>query len=238
MNSFSADRDIYLKIGKSLLDRHSSELSAQLAVFQSALVNFAAENAATIKKNREFRDKFTKMCNLIGVDPLELLLFVDSSLKKTDDFYMGLAVRIVEICQSTRDINGGLISLKELHSRLQDTFTVPLQIKEEDASAALRFLDGLGKGYETLTISDQLWVKFSGPAGSGAISYDERKIYELCTFTGGYVTHRFLRDNYGWDQVRAKSVIDDMIRSGLLWVDSQGPGGQWQYWEPSWISQD
>lgn len=238
MNAFSADRKIYLKIGKSLVDRHSTQLSAQLAVFQSALINFASEHAAVIKKNPEFRDKFTKMCNSIGVDPLELLLFVDSSSKKTDAFYMGLAVRVVEICQETRDINGGLISLKELHSRLQETFTVPLKVSEDDVTLSLDLLKGLGKGYETLRISDLLWVKFSGPAGSGTISNDERKIYELCVFTGGYTTHKLLRDNYGWEQVRAKSVIDDMIRNGLLWVDAQGPNGQWQYWEPSWISHD
>lgn len=235
--NFNADRDIYLKIGRNLVDQHSSQLSAQLAVFQSALINFATEHGDDIKKNPEFRDKFTKMCNLIGVDPLELLLFVDSTTKKTDDFYMGLAVRVVEICQETRDINGGLISLKELHSRLQDTFTVPLKVSEEEISKALTFLASLGKGYETLNISNVLWVKFSGPAGSGTITNDERKIYELCAFTGGYVTHRLLRDNYGWDLVRSKSVIEDMIRNSLLWVDSQGSDGQWQYWEPSWISQ-
>lgn len=238
MNSFNADRHIYLKIGKSLLDRHSTQLSAQLAVFQSALVNFASDHCDEIKKNPEFREKFTKMCNLIGVDPLELLLFVGAGSKKTNDFYMGLAIRAVEICQETRDINGGLISLKELHSRLHDTFTVPLTVTEDEITRALGFLASLGKGYETLRIRDLMWVKFSGPAGSGTITNDERKVYELCAFTGGYATHLLLQDNYGWDKVRAKAVIEDMIRNGLLWVDSQGPDGQWQYWEPSWISQD
>lgn len=238
MNTFSPDRDVYLRIGKSLLERHASQLSAQLAVFHSALVNFAAEHADSIKKNHDFREKFTKMCLLIGVDPLELLLFADSTTKKSDDFYMGLAVRAVEICQETRDINGGLISVKELHSRLQEAVTVPLQVSEDDVARSLGFLSNLGKDYETLRISDGLWVKFSGPVVSSAISNDQRKVYELCAFTGGYATHGLLRDNYGWEKVRAKTVIDDMIRSGLLWVDAQGADGQWQYWEPSWISQD
>lgn len=236
--NFNADRDTYLRIGKSLVDRHSAQLSAQLAVFQSALINFAIDHGESIKNNSEFRDKFTKMCNVIGVDPLELLLLVDSASKKKDEFYLGLAVRMVEICQRTRDINGGLISLKELHSRLQETFTVPLQVTEDDLSRALGLLASLGKGYESLRILDVTWIKFSGPAGLGAISNDERKVYELCIFTGGYATHRLLRDNYGWDMIRAKAIIEDMIRNGLLWVDSQGPAGQWQYWEPLWISQD
>ena len=52
---------------------------------------------------------------------------------------------------------------------------------------------------------------------------------------GGYVTYRLLRDNYGWDKVRYKTVIDEMIMNGFYGLDSQD-NGEWQYWEPSWIS--
>ena len=36
---------------------------------------------------------------------------------------------------------------------------------------------------------------------------------------GGYVTYRLLRDNYGWDKVRCKTVIDEMIMNGFYgWI--------------------
>ena len=36
---------------------------------------------------------------------------------------------------------------------------------------------------------------------------------------GGYVTYRLLRDNYGWDKVRYKTVIDEMIMNGFYgWI--------------------
>ncbi|SGZ57264.1 CIC11C00000003648 [Sungouiella intermedia] len=236
MKRFDVDRGAYTQLGQQLSQRHSDELSAQLAVYQSALINFASEHEDTIKNNPEFRSNFTQMCYLIGVDPLELLLFLSSKQKRKDNFYLALAVRVVEICQETRDLNGGLISLKELRSRFQDSLNVPTQITDDDIAKAMTVLDALGKAFEVLEINHKKWIKFVEGSGSRGISNDHKKIYELCEFMGGYVTLRLLRDNYGWDSVRLKSVMDDMILNGFLWIDNQGPTGEWQFWEPSWIS--
>ncbi|OBA20176.1 winged helix DNA-binding domain-containing protein [Metschnikowia bicuspidata var. bicuspidata NRRL YB-4993] len=230
------ERDAYLRLGKTLTERHSDQLAIQLSVFQSALINFGVEHGDAIRNNAEFRHKFTQMCALIGVDPLELLIMTDSRAKKTDGFFVGLGVRMVEICQETRNINGGLISFKELHSRLQESVSVPLAVSEADAQKALDSLVSLGKGYETLSINNKQWIKFLGPTGSQSISNDQKKVYELCEFMGGHVTYRLLRDNFGWDKVRTNTVVDEMIMNGFLWVDAQGPGGATQFWEPSWIS--
>lgn len=125
--------------------------------------------------------------------------------------------------------------MKELLSRLQDTVSLQTTLDESDVQQALTSLDSLGKGYEILSINNHKWLKFTS-AGGDNISNDQRKVYDLCGFMGGYVTHRLLHDNYGWDKMRCKSVIDEMIMNGFLWVDSQGPNKEYQYWEPSWIS--
>lgn len=236
MKRFEVDRGAYVQLGQTLNQRHSDELSAQLSVYQSALINFASEHGDTIKNNTEFRSNFTQMCYLIGVDPLDLLLFLSSKLKKSENFTLGLTVRIVEICQETRDLNGGLISLKELRSRFQDSLSVPMDISEEDIIKGMTVLGALGKGFEVLVINKKKWIKFSGSSDNKGISNDHKRVYELSEFMGGYVTERLLRDNYGWDKVRLKSVLDDMILNGFLWIDNQGPTGEWQFWEPSWIS--
>ncbi|EGW32085.1 sucrose non-fermenting [Spathaspora passalidarum NRRL Y-27907] len=228
------NRDAYSQLGKSLIQRHSDQLSTQLAVFQSALVNFANSHGDEIKSNAEFRNKFTQISQSIGLDPLELLLSTTKNTKSSN-FHVALAVRIVEVCQSTRDLNGGLISLKELKSILQDTHNISIEVSEGDIEQALGMLDTLGKGYQVLTINDKKWLKFTSANGDG-ISQDEKKVYELCGFMGGYVTYRLLRDNYGWDKVRCKTVIEEMIMNGFLWVDNQGSKGELQFWEPSWIS--
>lgn len=236
MNRIGADREAFLRLGQLLTKKQSDELSTQLAVYQSALVNFARDHGETIKNNPEFSRKFTQMCHLIGVDTLELMLFLDSSKKKSDNFYLGLAVRIVEICEETRDINGGLISLKELYSRLKDDASAPVTASEEEIIKSLTLLGEEGNGYEILDINRKKWIRSTGSSGKGSISTNQKKVYELCEFTGGYVTYRLLRDNYGWDAVRLNTVIDEMILNGFLWIDNQGFTGERQFWEPSWIS--
>lgn len=235
MSRLTPDRDAFSRLGESLTQKHSDELSAQLSVFQSVLVNFALEHGESIRTNSEFQAKFTQICHLIGVDPLELLLISESRLKKKPNLYCGLAIRIVEICQETSDINGGLISMKELRSRLQQELNVPLQVSEGDIMKALSTLIDLGEGLELLTINKKRWIRHFTAAGKNGISSDQQKVYALCEFMGGFVSYRLLRDNYGWDSVRLKTVIDEMIMEGFLWIDSQGEEG-WTFWEPSWIS--
>ncbi|KAK6456818.1 sucrose non-fermenting [Scheffersomyces xylosifermentans] len=236
--------DAYSKLGQSLNERHTDQLSTQLSVFQSALVNFAREHGEEIKQNSEFRNKFTQICQSVGIDPLDLLLYSgsvsktsksQSSKTQSDNYFISLAVRIVEVCQETRDINGGLIPLKELVSIIRENSYINIEVTESDVEKSLSTLNTLGKGYDILTIHDKKWLKFTSALG-GSISNDQKKVYELCGFMGGYVTYRLLRDNYAWDKLRCKTVIDEMIMNGFLWVDSQGEGAEWQYWEPSWIS--
>ena len=57
-------------------------------------------------------------------------------------------MKIIEICQQTRDLNGGLISLKELISTLQnscETEGISLVVLEKDIESSLNNLNTLGK---------------------------------------------------------------------------------------------
>lgn len=233
MDRILADRDVYSRLGEALRQKHSSELATQLSVFQSALINFANDHGDTIRNDPEFRDKFTQIYRLIGVDALELHIFLESKSSNNEKYLVGLLVRLVEICRLTRDLNGGLISLTELHQRLQESLTVPLEVTLDHVTQAVDLLLTLGKGYELVHINNKKWVKFASNGSS--ISQDHKKVYELCEFSGGYVTRSLLRDNFGWDSLRAKTVIEEMILGGYLWIDSQDTGGEWKLWEPSWI---
>ncbi|KAF6060566.1 EAP30/Vps36 family protein [Candida albicans] len=219
-NTTNTDRDAYLQLGKSLNEQHSNQLSTQLQVFQSALINFANDHGDEISSNLEFKNKFTQIVQSIGIDPLDLLLYTSQNDRNggtsNSNSSSNSTVKIIEICQQTRDLNEG----------------ISLVVSEKDIESSLNNLNTLGKGYEILIINGKKWLKFSSTEN---LSNDQLKIYELCEFMGGYVTYRLLRDNYGWDKVRCKTVIDEMIMNGFLWVDSQD-NGEWQYWEPSWIS--
>lgn len=232
--SLTPDRDAYLRVGQALSQKHSDLLAAQFSVLRSAVVNFAVEHGEEIGKNQDFSKKFTEICNLIGVDSLELLLYQQSQGKKSPAFFDGLAIRIVEVCKESRNFNGGLIAIKELRSILRQGADVALPVEEDDIMKALGALQNLGKGYDVIAVGGRRWVKFYSASGDGGIPADHKRIYEMCDFMGGYVSYGLLRDNYGWDNVRVRNVIEEMISDGLLWVDSQGD--EWLFWEPSWIA--
>lgn len=228
--------DAYKQLGQLLTEQHLAQLSTQLAVFQAALINFARDHGSEIAANNEFRAKFTQLCQLAGVDPLELVLYARESGKNDPNFHIGLAVRIVEVCQETRALNGGLIAMKELISRLQHNTNLAPLIADSDIQQALAVLDTLGNGYEVMRINDKQWLKCLTATGGNGFSSDYRRVYEVCGFMGGWVTVRLLKDNYGWDAPRCGSVLQDMVMNGFMWVDAQGEGGEKRYWEPSWIS--
>lgn len=235
MDNFANDRDSYTRLGKTLTENHNNQLQTQLLVLRSALINFAVDHGQEIVENREFTVKFSKMCQLADIDPLDLVLQCQSTAgsSKSHEFSTALAVKIVEICQSTRHLNGGVILVEELTFLLRKSNVVTCDITPSHIESALQVLVNLGHGYNIVDINNKKWLKFASATGSN-FSNDEKLIYTLCGFMGGYVTYRLLRDNYGWDKVRCKTTIDQMIMNGFLWID-QG-GSEQQFWVPSWIS--
>ena len=119
----------YANHGAALRSSHLSSLQTQLSVFQAQLHTFALQHSEDIKQNPTFRAEFARMCNAIGVDPL-----AGSNIKgkkhgkgswwaqvlggDVNDFYFGLAVRVVEVCRRSRDANGGLMSVGECRERV------------------------------------------------------------------------------------------------------------------------
>lgn len=236
-SSRSNDRDKYSELGEIFNKKHTEALSTQLSVFRSALINFANDHGDEIKEKDEFRNKFTQICQLVGVDPLELMIHTFSkSQKRNESFYSALAVRIVEICKLTREMNGGIMSMKELISRLSENVNLETPITDSDVKKLFHILESLGGGFEFININGKQWLKFSSTSSGGkGMSSDQQKIYEMCEFMGGYVTVKLLRDNYGWDTIRCSNVLEELIMDGYLWIDSQAESGV-QYWVPSWIS--
>lgn len=242
-------RDDYHRLGLDITRKQRDVLATQLAVLKSALANFAADHGREIEHNQEFRTKFTQLCQLVGVDPLELQMLAAQALAQAGGaaaaaaaaaIDTAVAVRVVEECHRTRDVNGGLITVRELVSRLKhedelSALSNNLHLTEDNVLRALKVLAALGGGYELLTINGKQWLKFTNN-----VSSDHKRVYELCEFTGGFVTMRLLRDNYQWSAVRCQAVVDEMIMNGFLWVDMGAPGEgsepEPHYWEPSWIA--
>ncbi|BFZ59374.1 ESCRT II complex subunit Dot2 [Saitoella coloradoensis] len=221
-------RSQYQELGSALLKTHIDELTSQLATFQSTLSSFATLHAREIRSDPEFREKFSRMCAAIGVDPLSSGRGGKGGIKGwsemlgVGDFYYELAVRIVEVCRRTRQENGGLIEVGQVRelvsARLQRAGgNAVTEDAIEDVIRAVKTLQPLGKGIEIVTIGSTQMIR-SVPR---ELSNDQATVLEAAQLLG-FVSKSMLVVNLQWDHARASTVLDDLMSNSLVWVDDQG----------------
>lgn len=229
--------------GSTLRASNASALETQLSVFRSLLQQFSQTHAKDIRNDPVFRAQFARMCTAIGIDPLASSSSSSSSSsddaggsniwaqllgKSVNDFYFELAVRVVEVCGQTRGENGGLIALAELRDRIsRGRMEGAPAITDDDIRRAVATLRPLaGEAYAVATLGRKEYVR-SVPR---ELNSDQEAVVEAAQALG-YVSVSLLRDNLGWERVRCRTVIDDMVGQGMLWVDRQ-TGGETEYWSP------
>ncbi|KAK0531797.1 ESCRT II complex subunit Dot2 [Tilletia horrida] len=181
----------FADLSSELTAAQLSELRTQLSTFSTALRSFATSHRAQILRDPEFRHAFQKMCASLGVDPLSggapangaASSSSSSSATKRfgsmwadilpglSDFQYDLGVQIIDVCVSTRALNGGMISMDELILRImalrsggsnQDpTGAISQQITSgagqaaitpEDIARSIELLEPLGSGYAIINI--------------------------------------------------------------------------------------
>lgn len=226
----------YASHGSQLKSSNAASLQTQLSVFQSLLHTFALEHASDIKSNPTFRAEFARMCNAIGVDPL-----AGSNIKgkkaeslwakvlghDVNDFYFGVAVRVVELCRLTRGENGGLLGVKECCESVGKGRAIGggLEVSEDDILRAVKSLEPLGSGFNIITIGSKQFIR-SIPK---ELNTDQSTVLEVLQLLGS-VTVSLLQVNLKWEKVRATTVIEDLLADSLVWVDTQCP--EYEYWSP------
>ncbi|KAG5985286.1 hypothetical protein E4U55_006766 [Claviceps digitariae] len=238
----------YASHGSSLRANNAQALEAQLAVFRSLLQQFAATHAKDIRSDPAFRAQFARMCTAIGVDPLASSsssssggagggssIWAQLLGKSVNDFYFGLAVRIVEMCSATRGENGGLLGLREVRERLLSRRKRAGEagggdISEDDVRRAVETLKPLGGGYGIVRVGRRDYIR-SVPR---ELSNDQAAAVEAAQVLG-YVSVGMLCDNLGWERARCRTVIDDLVAGGMLWVDKQTGDGEWEFWSPTFM---
>ncbi|KAI9828168.1 MAG: hypothetical protein M1826_006096 [Phylliscum demangeonii] len=251
----------YASHGQTVRAEHLSSLETQLSVFQSVLQQFAITHGKEIRSNPTFRAEFARMCNAIGVDPL--LASSSGSGGSTEggkkegragsfwaqilgstvnDFYFELAVKVVETCRATRDVNGGLMPVAECRDRIvadrRRAGAGEVQISEyvsfarvpvgDDVLCAVRALAPLGSGFSIVSIGQEAMIR-SVPK---ELNTDQSTVLEAMHVLG-YVTLSMLQANLGWEPARAQTVLDDLLADSLVWIDTQAV--EPEYWTPMHI---
>ena len=226
----------YASHGSQLKSSNAASLEAQLSVFQTLLHKFALEHAADIKSNPTFRAEFARMCNAIGVDPLagsnvkgkkSESLWAKVLGNDVNDFYFEVAVRIVELCRSTRAENGGLLGVTECCQTVAKGKAIGggLQVTEDDILRAVKSLEPLGSGFNVIKIGSRDFIR-SIPK---ELNNDQARVLEVLQLLP-FVTISILQLNLHWEKARASTVMEDLLADSLVWVDNLAE--EVEYWSP------
>lgn len=233
--AFEASDEHYERVGEEFSAANTDIVNSQISRLQEHLSHFAHEHGHQIRTQPQFRTEFAQMCASIGVD---LLSYSSSNGtgsmwsrimgKDVNDFYFGLAVRIIEKCRASRDKNGGVITLAQLRSLLSDN-DESASPTEDDIVRAVKSLEALGPGMDITRLPNNVLVIRSVPV---EFSSDHGDVLMACEALG-YVTVSMLSDNFNWTVDRAQWTLDEMVTAGLLWIDGQAT--PIHYWSPAGI---
>ncbi|KAK4167627.1 EAP30/Vps36 family-domain-containing protein [Cladorrhinum sp. PSN259] len=246
----------YATHGSNLRSSNASALETQLSVFRSLLQQFASTHAKDIRSNPSFRAQFARMCAAIGVDPLASSnserskegqaggggnggsIWSQLLGRSVNDFYFGLAVKVVEVCSGTRGENGGLIEVRKVVERLNKgrngngDGSLGEGVTEDDILRAVATLKPLGSAYSVVKVGSKPYIR-SVPK---ELNTDQSSVLEAVQVLG-YVSVSMLMVNLKWARARAQTVLEDLVGEGMLWVDKQSEG-EWEYWSPGFMLEE
>lgn len=214
----------FSELGDSLYQQKTQELSTQFTQFKSILLRFIKQHNDELISNDELRSQFVGICKQIGIDPLTIYNRDSSKIK---DFYHELSMRIIEFSNSTKFINGGLLSIDNVLNHFNNN--LGLNITFKDIETSVNSLSVLNSDLKLIEISGKSYLKIFNLS----ISNDERLILEIVNQLG-FINASILRDNCHWSRLKSVEMLDSMLSKGYLWLDVFH--GKKTYWDPSWIS--
>ena len=101
----------------------------------------------------------------------------------------------------------------------------------DDILRAVKSLEPLGSGFSIINVGQKQFIR-SIPK---ELNLDQATVLEVVQISG-FVTVSMLQLNLGWEKARSKTVIDDLLADGLVWLDSQCL--EEEYWSPQNLLDD
>ncbi|KAI8354850.1 EAP30/Vps36 family-domain-containing protein [Mortierella sp. GBAus27b] len=224
-----ATQESYQRVGQAISDNQLEQLRGQMETFRTNLENFARLHRKDIQKDPVFRMHFQKMCTNIGVDPLASSKGYWGELLGVGDFYYELGIQIIDVCLSTRALNGGLMELSEVKRRVERMRDTGMQISDDDMLRSIKTLAPLGSGFQVLQIGDKTMVS-SVPR---ELNRDQSAILALVQNTNGHVNAALISDRLRWENGRIKTALDSLLEDSLMWIDQQVEPHE--YWVPGFF---
>jgi ESCRT-II complex subunit VPS22 len=217
-------------LGKQMEQSQITHMQTQMDLFKTKLEEFANKHKRQIRTDPVFRQQFQKMCSKIGVDPLASNKGVWAQLG-VSQFYTELSIQIVDVCLSTRPLNGGLIEVDDLISYINAMKgSNRVDISEDDIVRAVNKLEVLRGGFRVERAGSKTLV-VSVPI---ELNQDHSQMLKLAEVNQGMVNVQIAKTEYGWEEHRALAAIEHLQKEGICWVDDPGNGQSFlNYWFPS-----
>jgi ESCRT-II complex subunit VPS22 len=217
------------EIGKQLESEKLAHVKGTLEDFKTTIGNFARTHRDKINADPEFRYQFHRMCSEVGIDPLSSSKGFWADLLGVSDYYFELGVIVINIAVQTRSMNGGIIELSDLVSRLNrarhsDASADVTMVSEDDVRRAVDKLSALGNGFRMLDISGKTMV-LSVPTD---LNQDHQTLLSLCRGKR-FISTGAVRRDLGWSFERYKAATDLLIRDGMIWIDRDKHGDVFLY---------
>ncbi|GJJ76667.1 ESCRT-II complex subunit VPS22 [Entomortierella parvispora] len=258
-----ATNESYQRVGQTISDNQMEQLQKQMETFRANLETFARLHRKDIQKDPVFRMHFQKMCGNIGVDPLASSKGYWGELLGVGDFYYELGIQIIDVCLSTRALNGGLMELSEVKRRVERMRGVrnpsPTQnhgnsgSKWANAFSAATSSNSQSKENTNMEITEDdvlRSVKTLAPLGSGfqvlqigdkkmissvprELNRDQSVILGLVQKTNGHVNVNIVREKLGWETGRTTTALNTLLEDSLMWIDQQAE--PYEYWVPGFF---
>jgi ESCRT-II complex subunit VPS22 len=201
------------------------------------LTEFAKKHRHEIQHDPAFRHQFLQMCAPLGVDPLSTKNSFWGKLLGMGDFYYELAVKVAEVCLSSRSRNGGIISLVEVKDILEQRHTKfglaagqttsTQTYSKQDIQTSISKLSRLGGGFRTLQVGSSTMI-VSVPT---ELDSDHMIIMTLTQDLGGIgISLDQVQESTGWNAERAQRSLDLLLTQGMAWLDDYK--GDTLYWFP------
>ena len=211
------------ELGEKIEASRMEKTKEHLEAFKGKLTEFALKYRSRIQEDPVFREQFVSMCDMVGVDPIQLSRTPSSwlgSLAGLGDFYSELAVQVLTQCMIQRkSAYGPLVPVVKIFELIQ-TDNVTL----DDLKRAIKSLDCFGAGgVRIVSIAQDLFIS-SLP---DELNKDSSAILQAYRSKDGR-TLKSLAESLSWPEERTLHAIDALIKEGVIWVDRYE--GETTYW--------
>ncbi|MHA1214950.1 MAG: hypothetical protein ACTSR2_04075 [Candidatus Hodarchaeales archaeon] len=194
-----------------IMSKKVKRLHKELEKIEQKYQNDFKKNPDLSKKLMAIR-KELGLPEALGIYEIAKKSKITGKLKKKDEYYNYLAIRILEIGKSNREKTGGLLSVSEIAMKLNDE-NRGITTSIADMNKALDLLEKNGMIYKIREISGVKVVEFV----DSKLSKDHEKILELAAQYNGQIGLSELLRLTSWTIERLNRALDSLIKQRIAY---------------------